>query len=112
VLAGLAIIIALAWVYMFYLVHDMSEKDLAMEMDMTMNMDMKMPGMHIWGFVDFFLLFIMWAVMMVAMMIPSAAPKVLVFSKINRQHHNQQSPFLATAIFLLGFLSSGLVSAQ
>ena len=112
VLAGLAIIIVLAWVYTIYLAHDMGEMDMGMgmgmrmgmDMPMDMNMKMSMPNMHTWGFLDFLLLFIMWVVMMVAMMTPSAAPMVLVFSKINRQRYNQQNPYLATAIFLLGYL--------
>jgi predicted metal-binding membrane protein len=96
VLIGLASIFALSWVYMFYLAWNMSNMDIAMEM--------AMPNMQIWGLADFFFTFIMWAVMMVAMMTPSAAPMVLMFSKFNRQHHEQQTPFMDTGIFILGYL--------
>ena len=96
VIVGLASIIALAWAYMVYLAWTMSNMDMGMEM--------AMPNMQVWGITDFLFMFIMWAVMMVAMMTPSAAPMVLMFSKFNRQHHEQQTPFLATGMFLLGYL--------
>ena len=49
-------------------------------------------------------MFIMWSVMMVAMMTPSAAPMILAYSRISRQRTQQQSPLLATAVFLSGYL--------
>ncbi len=96
VITGLAVIIALAWAYMFHLAWEMR--------NMNMGMEMTMPNMQVWDIVDLLLMFIMWTVMMVAMMTPSAAPMILMFSKINRQRHDQQSPFVATGIFLLGYL--------
>jgi len=57
-----------------------------------------------WGAVDFLLMFVMWAVMMVAMMTPSAAPMILTYSRVNRRHNEQRSPFLATGAFLAGYL--------
>jgi predicted metal-binding membrane protein len=96
VIVGLAGIIALAWAYMLYLAWNMR--------NMEMGMEMAMPNMQLWGKADFLFMFIMWSVMMVAMMIPSAAPMVLMFSKFNRQRHEQEAPFLATGIFLLGYL--------
>ena len=96
VMVGLSGVIALAWAYMFYLEWRMTNIDMGMEM--------AMPNMQIWGIADFFFMFIMWAVMMVAMMTPSAAPMVLMFSKCNRQYHEHRAPFLATGIFLSGYL--------
>ncbi len=32
-----------------------------------------------WDFVDFLMLFVMWAIMMVGMMTPAAAPLILTF---------------------------------
>ena len=96
VITGLAIIITLAWAYMFHLAWEMR--------NMNMGMEMTMPNMQVWDIVDLLLMFIMWTVMMVAMMTPSAAPMILMFSKVNRQRHGQQSPFVATVLFLLGYL--------
>jgi predicted metal-binding membrane protein len=47
----------------------------------------------------------MWAVMMVAMMTPSAAPMILMFAGINRRRQNQQVPYVPTSVFLLGYLA-------
>jgi len=94
--SGLAVIIALAWAYMFYLAGEMKSPEMGMEMGP--------PHMHVWGGVDFMLMFIMWTVMMVAMMTPSAAPMILLFAKVNQQRRQRQKPFLGTGIFLLGYL--------
>jgi predicted metal-binding membrane protein len=69
-----------------------------------MPMDMAMPQMQTWGWVDLVLLFVMWAVMMVAMMVPTAAPMILIFAKVNRQRRERQQPFVSTAVFLAGYL--------
>jgi len=47
--------------------------------------EIAMPQMQTWGFTDFALTFVMWAVMMVAMMTPSAAPMILMFAGVNQQ---------------------------
>jgi len=95
VLGGLAGITALAWAYVGYLAWDMGRMD--------MSMDMAMPHMQTWGVLDLGLLCVMWAVMMVAMMVPSAAPMLLMFTTINRRRRTQQ-PYVPTTIFLAGYL--------
>ncbi len=95
VIAGLGGIAGISWVYIFHL---------AREMGTSTGMEMGVPRMQGWGAVDFILMFVMWAVMMVAMMTPSAAPMILTYSRVNRRHHEQRSPFLATAVFLAGYL--------
>lgn len=99
VLAGLGLIILLSWAYMGYLAWDMANMS-----DASMGMEMAMPTFQPWGIVDFLLVFIMWTVMMFAMMTPSAAPMVLMYSKINRQRAAQLKPGLGTALFFLGYL--------
>ena len=94
VIVGLASIVTLAWAYMFYLDWQMKGMGSAMEM--------AMPQIQMWGVTDFLLTFAMWAVMMVAMMVPSAAPMVLMFSKFNRQRHQRRTSWLTTGIFLSG----------
>jgi predicted metal-binding membrane protein len=69
VAAGLAGVVAVAWAYVFYLAWNMR--------GMTMNSldaTMAMPLMQSWSIMDFGLMFIMWAVMMVAMMVPRPHP--------------------------------------
>jgi len=96
VMAGLVAIIALSWAYMFYLAWDMR--------DMGMGMEMAMPSVQAWAAVDFILAFVMWAVMMVAMMTPSASPMILMYSKISRQRDKDRNPLLATGVFVVGYL--------
>ncbi|MGI8538398.1 MAG: DUF2182 domain-containing protein [Rubrobacteraceae bacterium] len=96
VLGGLAVITALSWAYVSYLAIDVNTTDMGMEM--------AMPRMQAWGVMEFILTFVMWAVMMVAMMIPSAAPMILVFAGVNRRRREQQLPYTPTGVFLLGYL--------
>jgi predicted metal-binding membrane protein len=95
VLAGLIGVSAMAWMYTFSDARGM----------MCMGMGMSMPQMQSWGPRDLLLMFAMWAVMMVAMMVPSAAPMVLTFAAVNRKRREQQRPFAPTSVFLLGYLA-------
>jgi len=47
----------------------------------------------------------MWTVMMVAMMVPSAAPMILAFVTVNQRRQAANRPFVPVAIFLLGYLA-------
>ena len=96
VMTSLVVLAAAAWGYTGYLAWKME--------DMDMGMEMSMPQMQTWTLVDLVLLFVMWTVMMVAMMVPSAAPMVLMFANVQRQRQKQQRPFVPTSIFLLGYL--------
>ena len=76
---------------------------LAKDMDnMDMVMAMSMPMTESWGAVDFGLMLLMWVVMMVAMMVPTAAPMVLVFASVSRKRREEQRPYVPTSVFLLG----------
>lgn len=96
VVSGLVSVSLLAWAYMGYLAWNMERMDMSMEM--------AMPRMQVWSFLDLLLLFVMWAVMMVAMMVPTAAPMILMFATINRKRQGQQEPFVPTTIFLTGYV--------
>lgn len=50
------------------------------------------------------LMFFMWWVMMVAMMLPSASPMVLLFARIQRSQKEKGVPFVPTSIFTMGYL--------
>lgn len=63
-----------------------------------------MPRMERWGSRDLLLTFAMWAVMMVGMMTPSAAPLVLLFARVQRDRRERAAPHLPTSLFLLGYL--------
>src|SRR2546425_8803735 len=89
-LAGLAL---LAWLYLFGM------ERMSM-MDVTPAM--AMPGDRDAG--RFLLTFLMWAVMMVAMMVPAASPMILTFATINRRRAAAGTPAVPTAVFLAGYL--------
>jgi predicted metal-binding membrane protein len=86
----------LAWAYILGL----AGTDMASMKTASMP-DMMMP--HPWTPAYFALMLTMWATMMVAMMLPSAAPMVLLFATIERRRR-QVSPFTATALFAAAYL--------
>ncbi len=97
VVAGLAAITALAWVYVLQFASSMTGMNIN-------NMEMSMPTTQAWRSGDILLTFLMWVVMMVAMMTPSATPMILMFAGVNRQRQADQTPIPATIVFLLGYL--------
>jgi predicted metal-binding membrane protein len=53
---------------------------------------------------DFSVMFVMWTVMMVAMMVPSTTPMVLMFASINRRRDERLDPIAPAGMFLLGYI--------
>ena len=51
------------------------------------------------------LIFLMWAIMMIAMMLPSAAPMVLLFAAVSRKSKRPAAPFVSTGVFALGYVA-------
>ena len=96
VMISLVVLSAAAWAYTGYLAWKME--------GMEMGTEMAMPQMQTWALVELVLLFVMWTVMMVAMMVPSAAPMVLMFANVQRRRQQQQRPFVPTSVFLIGYL--------
>jgi predicted metal-binding membrane protein len=62
-----------------------------------------MPMTQHWTITDFALLFVMWLVMMIAMMTPSVSPLILIFAMVNRKTKQQQDPFVYTGYLLAGY---------
>lgn len=101
ILASLALVSMLSWAYMLYLASGMQP---AMGTGAAMQ-GLSMPKMNPWSSLDFLFMFVMWTVMMIAMMIPSAAPTILLFSKFKRQRQETENPFRLTSLFVLGYLA-------
>ena len=93
VLASLAGVTALAWLYLVHMARHGSG------MAMSDAMLAAHPGA---GLAAFGLTALMWAVMMVGMMLPSAVPMVLLFTAVQRRHAAR--PGLRTALFVAGYL--------
>jgi predicted metal-binding membrane protein len=67
--------------------------------------DMAMPaGFTPWTAEDLALNLLIWWVMMIGMMLPSATPMILVFAAINRRKRERAEPFVPTAVFTAGYL--------
>ena len=96
---GLAGVAILSWTYLIYMDWGMRHMDVGLEMVI-------MPAMEHWTARDLVLVFLMWAVMMVAMMVPAASPVILLFAEINRRRNEQQGTLVATGQFLLGYLTA------
>jgi len=89
VAAGLFLVTAMAWWYLF----------IGAGMDMKMGaMDMRMPMVWSPGYAT--VAFLMWWIMMV----PSAAPMILLFATVNRRSRATGSPYVPTTIFAAGYL--------
>lgn len=96
ILAALAGTSALAWAWLVKMALDMGEMTPMSEMALQIQ-----P----WSALDFGLMFLMWAVMMVGMMIPSAAPMVLVYAAVARKAERQGTPVAGTTNFVLGYVA-------
>ncbi len=106
VVAGLVGIVVIAWAYMLHLATGMQNMEAGMHAGRSPEMDMQMllPNTAAWGVADVAFTWIMWTVMMVAMMTPSVAPMVVLFTQISRQRRVQHNRFLATGVFLVSYL--------
>ena len=107
-LAGITALVALAWIYLLRL----SREAVSMA-------EMGMAHLGPWAPADAALAAGMWSVMMVAMMLPSAAPMILVFVTVNlRRGLDANAPYVSTGLFTLGYLlvwgvwSVGATAAQ
>ncbi|HEY5681927.1 MAG TPA: DUF2182 domain-containing protein [Pseudomonadales bacterium] len=94
--SSLSIVVALSWWYLFLLAQDMA--DMA---GMPMG---DMAGMHPWTALDFLLMFLMWAVMMVGMMVPTAVRAIYIYARVASQAQARGSPVAATQIFVAGYV--------
>jgi predicted metal-binding membrane protein len=93
VLLALIGVTAIAWLYLFVARQDMDMSMPGMD-DMS---DMAMPFAAPW-------VFAMWWVMMLGMMLPSAAPMILTFTALERRKREREQPYVPTAMFVAGYL--------
>ena len=81
---------------------------MAAGMDMPMEMSsMAQAGMQIkpWTPADFIYMFLMWAVMMVGMMVPTAIPMTLIYAAVARKAAGQGTPLAPSAVFISGYIA-------
>ncbi|WP_349436903.1 DUF2182 domain-containing protein [Pararhizobium sp. A13] len=115
IIASLAAMTLLAWAYLLSLSDTMAAGEEPMRsMDGMPGTDM--PGMpeamlapHVWSPGEALLVFAMWSVMMVGMMLPSAAPMILLYARVGRHAASQGAPFAATGVFGSGYAAAWFV---
>jgi predicted metal-binding membrane protein len=106
VVAGaLGVIVALAWGYVLWLASDldMGGMDMAGFRMIPAGIGIIAPANAPWRAVEFAFVFAMWAVMMVGMMAPSAAPMILMYARVGRQAKAAGKPLAATGWFASGY---------
>lgn len=95
---GLVALIAVSWLYLFTASAGMR----SMLNEGQMHAAMGMPEMQSWSR-ELAALFVMWAVMMVAMMLPSASPLALLVLGVYRRRDDDYTR-LNSALFVSGYL--------
>ena len=95
VLAGLVGVSLLAWAYMILIAGDPSHAP---------HVGIALPRTELWSPLDFLLVFVMWSVMMVGMMVPTASNMVLTYATISRKYHSDRQPYVPAAAFLTGYV--------
>lgn len=105
----LAVLAALAWAYLLTLAQQMG--DMSSAATRSMPGMAEMPGMPGIGSAAgsasssaFLPTTLMWFVMMIGMMVPSATPMILLFGNVQRRQLAADSPALRVALFTAGYL--------
>jgi predicted metal-binding membrane protein len=132
---GLIGVTVLAWLYLVWLARGMGEMAGAGSMsgmssggsmsggDMSgMSAGgmagMAMPALGAWSASYAVLMFLMWTVMMVGMMLPSAAPMILLYDRVRERQEAKGASLAGTGVFALGYLAAwalfslGAIAAQ
>ena len=90
----------IAWAYTFYEARRMNFSGVGA----CAGMNMGGPDLHSWSAGSVLPLFGMWAVMMLAMMLPSAAPMLLTFAAVARNRQQADRPYVPVAVFAGGYV--------
>ena len=105
VAGALGAIVLLAWAYVLWLAADMEMGGMDMSgfRMVPAGIGLMTPAAAPWSAVEFAFVFTMWAVMMVGMMAPSAAPMILMYARLGRQGKVAGKPLAATGWFAAGY---------
>ena len=105
VIAALVAVIVVAWVWIVLGAGTGMSAVVMTRMAGMPDMDLMMAR-AVWTPAYAALIFAMWWVMMVAMMLPGAAPMLLLFARANRTQKARNRPYVATGVFAAGYLSA------
>ncbi|MGH3578952.1 MAG: DUF2182 domain-containing protein, partial [Mycobacterium sp.] len=106
VLSGLGGVAASAWIYLVVVARPMSAGMGPTGMtDRSMGHAVQsVMQMRTWSATESGLMLSMWAVMMVAMMLPTAVPTTLVYAAVARKAARDGNPIAPTSVFVAGYL--------
>lgn len=99
--AALAMIAGVAWIYLIHEARNMTVTGVCECLGMPMSGSMRGD----WSAGSLLPLFLMWAGMMVAMMLPSAMPMILTFAAVSRNRRQQERPYVPVTIFVSGYVA-------
>jgi predicted metal-binding membrane protein len=103
VVVALVAVVAMAWIWILLGAGTgMSAMDILLGPGAERMAGMMAPAAWTLGYAG--IMFTMWWVMMASMMLPSAAPILLLFARINRTQKAAGRPFIPTGIFAAGYL--------
>ena len=94
IVSALAGVTILAWIYL-----------IAAAAAMDSMSPSAMMQIRPWTALDGLLMFLMWAVMMVGMMLPSAAPMTLIYAAVARKAAREGTALAPTAVFVGGYIA-------
>jgi len=94
VITAIAIILAASWAFVAWMTLDVSHSVVKLMMPIDAS----------WSSTTIASVFVMWAMMMVAMMLPSAAPMILSFDRISKQRSNNSTSRLDVIVFVAAYM--------
>jgi predicted metal-binding membrane protein len=95
VAVGLAGVSVLAWLYL---------AGMRAMRDMAGVAEIAMPAFAPWTAADWLAMLLMWAIMMVGMMLPGAAPMILLYDRVRERQEARGASLAATGVFALGYV--------
>src|SRR3982750_4779535 len=99
--SAIAVAAAVAWAYTLYEARRMNVTGICE----CAGMKMGGPDLGSWSGGTLLPLFAMWSVMMLAMMLPSAAPMLLTFAAVSRKRRRANRPYVPVMVFASGYLT-------
>ena len=96
---SLLLLVVLSWYYLYLMTLSMDASSMNMNMETDMNMDSSfniflMPMAGSWEMNDFIVMFIMWSIMMFAMMMPSTLVFLNIFGMMRSNMKSVKYPLL------------------
>ena len=95
----LFVMVGLAWAYLIWMASGMAVSNTGQIADSAL-----MPAMTFSDTSYIWWLFVMWAVMSVAMMLPTSLPMVMLFNRFWSGRHPNIEPVKPTLLLVLGYL--------